>query len=182
MFNQESNKETFGKIVKDARISKGYSARELAKLCDISHTEINNIEKGERVRPAILTLKAFEKYLDLDFKKMARMVGYSEDLVEHSDNNIIVTYERYYKKVQQYEYAKKVILYEAEKKRHLGIDLQDYVDDLEKHLKKTNKLDETSKKLIKNINKLLGYLKLEYDPTIEEHIFKNEPIKKIDNL
>ena len=182
MFNQESNKETFGKIVKDARISKGYSARELAKLCDISHTEINNIEKGERVRPAILTLKAFEKYLDLDFKKMARMVGYSEDLVEHSDNNIIVTYERYYKKVQQYEYAKKVILYEAEKKRHLGIDLQDYVDDLEKHLKKTNKLDETSKKLIKSINKLLGYLKLEYDPTIEEHIFKNEPIKKIDNL
>ena len=31
------------------------------------------------------------------------MVGYSEDLVEHSDNNIIVTYERYYKKVIEYE-------------------------------------------------------------------------------
>ena len=178
MFNKESNKETFGKMVKDARISKGYSARELAKLCDISHTEINNIEKGGRVRPAILTLKAFEKYLDLDFKKIARMVGYSEELVEHSDNNIIVTYERYYKKVQQYEYAKQIILHEADKKRHLGIDLQDYIGDLEKHLKKTNKLDETSKKLFKNINELIGYLKLEYDPTIEEHIFKDEPIIK----
>ena len=130
----------------------------------------------------MVTLNASEKYLDLDFKKIARMVGYSEDLVEHRDNNIIVAYERYYKKVQQYEYAKQIILHEADKKRHLGIDLQDYVDDLEKHLKKTNNLDETSKKLIKNINELLGYLKLEYDPTIEEYILKNEPIKKIDNL
>ncbi len=178
MFKKESNKDTFGKIIKDARISKGYSARELAKLCDISHTEINNIEKGDRVRPAILTLKAFEKYLDLDFKKLARMVGYSEDLVEHSDNNIIVTYERYYKKVQDFEYAKKIILYEVDKRRHIGIDLQDYIDDLEKHLKKNNNLDETSKKIFKNINELLGYLKLEYDPTIEEHILKDEPIKK----
>ena len=178
MLKKESNKDTFGKMIKEARISKGYSARELAKLCDISHTEINNIEKGDRVRPAILTLKAFEKYLDLDFKTLARMVGYSEDLVEHSDNNIIVTYERYYKKVQDFEYAKKIILYEADKKRHLGIDLQDYVDDLEKHLKKNNNLDETSKKIIKNINELLGYLKLEYDPSIEEHILNDEPIIK----
>ena len=167
-----------GQLVREAREEKGLSARKLADLCDISHTEINNIEKGGRVRPAILTLKAFEKYLDLDFKTLARMVGYSEDLVEHSDNNIIVTYERYYKKVQDYEYAKQIILHEADKKRHLGIDLQDYVDDLEKHLKKNKNLDETSKKLFKNINELLGYLKLEYDPTIEEHILKDEPIKK----
>ena len=74
-----SNIKDISKLVKEARISKGYSARELAKLCDISHTEINNIEKGERVRPAILTLKAFEKYLDLDFKELATLVGYSKD-------------------------------------------------------------------------------------------------------
>ena len=40
-----------------------------------------------------------------------------EDLVEYSDNNIIVTYERYYKKVQDYEYAKQIILHEADKKK-----------------------------------------------------------------
>ncbi|MBQ8892118.1 MAG: hypothetical protein IJ068_04620 [Bacilli bacterium] len=107
------------------------------------------------------------------------MVGYSEDLVEHSDNNVIVNYKRYYKKVQDHEYANKIVLHEVDKRRHLDIDLQDYVDDLEKHLKKNNKLDETSKKLIKNINELLGYLKLEYDPSIEEHILKDEQIKKL---
>ena len=69
------------KLVKEARIKKGYSARELAKLCDISHTEINNIERGYRVRPAVLTLKAFEKYLDLDYKVTARLVGYSEETI-----------------------------------------------------------------------------------------------------
>ena len=74
-----SNIKDISKLVKEARINKGYSARELAKLCDISHTEINNIEKGERVRPAVLTLKAFEKYLDLDFKELATLVGYSKD-------------------------------------------------------------------------------------------------------
>ena len=92
------NYDNIGELIKNAREEKGYSARELAKLCDISHTEISNIEKGQRVKPAILTLKAFEKYLDLDFKELASMVGYSPDTIEYGDNNIIVSYDRYDKK------------------------------------------------------------------------------------
>ena len=34
-------------------------------------------------------------------------------------------------KIPDVEYAKQIILHEADKKRHLGIDLQEYVDDLE---------------------------------------------------
>ena len=85
------NYDNIGELIKNARKEKGYSARELAKLCDISHTEISNIEKGQRFKPAILTLKAFEKYLDLDFKELASMVGYSPDTIEYGDNNIIVS-------------------------------------------------------------------------------------------
>ena len=33
-------------LVKVARKKKGYSARKLAELCNISHTEISNIEKN----------------------------------------------------------------------------------------------------------------------------------------
>ena len=121
-----SNIKDISKLVKEARISKGYSARVLAKLCDISHTEINNIEKGERVRPAILTLKAFEKYLDLDFKELATLVGYSKDTIEYVDNNIIVSYERYDKKVREFESAKQILLHEINKKRHLGLDCQHF--------------------------------------------------------
>ena len=84
------NYDNIGNLIKNARIEKGYSARELAKLCDISHTEISNIEKGLRVRPAVLTLKAFEKYLGLDFKLLAKAVGYSDETIEYGDNDIIV--------------------------------------------------------------------------------------------
>ena len=62
------NYNNIGKLIKNAIEEKGCSARELAKLCDICHTEISNLESDKRVKPAILTLKAFEKYLDLDFK------------------------------------------------------------------------------------------------------------------
>ena len=61
--------KSIAELVKNARKEKKLSARQLAKLCDVSHTEINNIEKGVREKPALLTLKAFEKYLDLDFKE-----------------------------------------------------------------------------------------------------------------
>ena len=100
------NYDNIGELIKNAREEKGYSARELAKLCDISHTEISNIEKGQRVKPAILTLKAFEKYLDLDFKELASMVGYSPDTIEYGDNNIIVSYDRYDKKIKEFELEK----------------------------------------------------------------------------
>ena len=152
------SKESLGQIIKDARIKKGYSARELAKLCDISHTEINNIEKGERVRPAILTLKVFEKYLDLDFKELATLVGYSKDTIEYSDNNIIVSYERYDKKIREFELEKKFINDKLMIKKHLGIDIKKYFDPICEYLKSQENIDEDLIKKVNKINKLLEYL------------------------
>ena len=169
-----SNIKNISKLVKEARINKGYSARELAKLCDISHTEINNIEKGERVRPAVLTLKAFEKYLDLDFKELATLVGYSKDTIEYGDNNIIVSYERYDKKVREFESAKQILLHEVNKKRHLGLDIKEYFDELIKLLENDNKMDNQTEKLINNINKLLESLIKEYDSSIENFILNDD--------
>ena len=153
-----SNIKDISKLVKEARISKGYSARELAKLCDISHTEINNIEKGERVRPAILTLKAFEKYLDLDFKELATLVGYSKDTIEYGDNNIIVSYERYDKKIREFELEKKFINDKLMIKKHIGIDIKEYFDPICEYLKSQDNIDEDLIKKVNNINRLLEYL------------------------
>ena len=138
--------------------NKGYSARELAKLCDISHTEINNIEKGERVRPAVLTLKAFEKYLDLDFKELATLVGYSKDIIEYGDNDIIVSFERYDKKIREFELEKKFINDKLMIKKHLGIDIKEYFDPICEYLKSQDNIDEDLIKKVNNINKLLEYL------------------------
>ena len=146
---------SIGELVKEARINKNMSARELAKLCDISHTEINNIEKGKRVKPALLILKGFEKYLDLDFKKIAKLVGYSDETIEHYDENIIVSYEKYDQKVKEYETEMMIIKHKLDAKRHLGIDIKEKFEYIDKYITEQEKTDEDILKELKNINKLL---------------------------
>lgn len=152
-----------GKLVKEARKQKGYSARELAKLCDISHTEINNIEKGQRVRPAVLTLKAFEKYLDLDYKELATLVGYSEETVRYGDEDIIVSFERYDKKLQEFNQIKKILLHEIDKKRHLGMDIKEYYDFIFDYLKSLKDVDKTVLKKSEAIYNFLDSIITEFD-------------------
>ena len=72
------NEETIAELVKVARKEKKISARKLASLVGVSHTEINNIESGFRVKPSILVLKGFEKYLDIPFNRNAILHGYSK--------------------------------------------------------------------------------------------------------
>ena len=146
---------SIGKLVKEARMNKNMSARELAKLCDISHTEINNIEKGKRVKPALLILKGFEKYLDLDFKEIAKLVGYSNETIEHYDENIIVSYEKYDQKIKEYENEMMIIKHKLDAKRHLGMDIKEKFEYIDKYITEQEKTDEKVLKELKNINKLL---------------------------
>ena len=153
------NYDNIGKLIKNAREEKGYSARELAKLCDISHTEISNTEKGQRVKPAILTLKAFEKYLDLDFKELASMVGYSPDTIEYGDNNIIVSYDRYDKKIKEFELEKDFLEKLLIVKKHLAVDIKEYYDPIYDYLQKQDNVDEDLLKKAQAIYKFLDDLK-----------------------
>ena len=146
---------SIGKLVKEARMNKNMSARELAKLCDISHTEINNIEKGKRVKPALLILKGFEKYLDLDFKEIAKLVGYSDETIEHYDENIIVSYEKYDQKIKEYENEMMIIKHKLDAKKHLGMDIKEKIEYIDKYITEQEKTDEMVLKELKNINKLL---------------------------
>jgi hypothetical protein len=152
------NYDNIGELIKNARKEKGYSARELAKLCDISHTEISNIEKGQRFKPAILTLKAFEKYLDLDFKKLASMVGYSPDTIEYGDNNIIVSYDRYDKKIKEFELEKDFLEKLLIVKKHLAVDIKEYYDPIYDYLQKQDNVDEELLKKAKAVYKFLDDL------------------------
>ena len=146
---------SIGMLVKEARTNKNMSARELAKLCDISHTEINNIEKGKRVKPALLILKGFEKYLDLDFKEIAKLVGYSAETIKHYDENIIVSYEKYDQKVKEYENEMLIIKHKLDAKKHLGMDIKEKFEYINKYITEQEKTDEKVLKELKNINKLL---------------------------
>jgi len=158
-----SKSETLAEMVKNARKEKGISARELAKLCDISHTEINNIESGIRIKPALLTLKGFEKYLDLDFQTVARLVGYSKETIEYADKNIIVSYEKFDEKVNYYKEEKKRLLYEIDKRRHLGLDIKDNFDKIYKYLNSQDDINKDILMYADNINTYLNVLIQTYD-------------------
>lgn len=151
-----------GELIKKARKEKGYSARELAKLCDISHTEISNIEKGHRFKPSILTLKAFEKYLGLDFKELAEAVGYAPETIEYGDNNIIVSFERYDKKIQEYEAQLNFVNSLLIIKKHLGLDIKEYYDEVYNYLASLDDVDPKVMKTAKYIYTLLDNLMEEY--------------------
>lgn len=150
--------KSIAELVKNARKEKKLSARQLAKLCDVSHTEINNIEKGVREKPALLTLKAFEKYLDLDFKELAEKVGYSEEAIEYDDDEIIVSYEKFNKKLDEFNQERRELQFKIDQKRHLGMDIRDEFEVIKEYLNSIPDLDSIISRKINNIDKLLDYL------------------------
>ena len=164
MFNKNKNtNSTLGELVKNARKDKGLSARKLAELCDISHTEINNIESGLRTKPSILVLKCFEKHLELPFSKTAKLAGYSDETIKYGEEDIIVSYEMYDKKIENYRLEQEHMLHFIDIKRHLGMDIKDYFKDIHDYLKKQNNIDNDLLKKADNIETLLSNLEDKYN-------------------
>ena len=162
------NSETLSELVKKARKERKLSARKLAELCEVSHTEINNIEKGIRIRPAVLTLKGFEKYLGLDYAQMCRLVGYSEDTIKYGDENIIVSYEKYDKILQDYRREIEHAAFIVESKRRLGQEIKESFDVVSKYIDSLDNVPEEVKKEIKWIYKDLENLDFKYESLIQE--------------
>ena len=160
--------ETLDELVKKARKEKNLSARKLAELCEVSHTEINNIEKGIRVRPAVLTLKGFEKYLGLNYAQLCRLVGYSEDTIKYGDENIIVSYEKYDKILQDYRREIEHVAFICENKRRLGMEIKEDFDEINKYLKSLGDIPVDVEKVIKRIYLDLEKLDLKYESLIQE--------------
>ena len=167
MFKKKNNEleinNDIAMLVKEARLKKGLSARKLAELCDISHTEINNIERGIRVKPAILTLKGFEKYLDLPFEQTAKLVGYSDVTIEYGEENIIVSYEKYDKMREQYKTEFEHMQHFIEQKRHLGMDIEEYFSVIHKYLKEQENIKEDVLNKAEAIEKFLKELQRKYE-------------------
>ena len=162
------NEETIAELVKVARKEKKISARKLASLVGVSHTEINNIESGFRVKPSILVLKGFEKYLDIPFKKTAKLAGYSNETIKYGDDEIIVSYEMYDKKIRDMREEVKYAEFVIDQKRHLAMDIEDYFKDIHDYLKKQNNIDKELLKKADSIDKFLSEIEKKYESISKE--------------
>ncbi len=76
---------TLGKYISEQRIFKNLSIRQLAKISNVSHTEISRLERGERKHPSPLVLKSLSHALNINFDELMKSAGYTDDCENTSD-------------------------------------------------------------------------------------------------
>lgn len=74
--------ESIGSYIKRCREAKNLSQRELAKLSDVSNTEISRIESGIRQRPDLNILGRLTAHLDIPMQDLLKNTGYADALNE----------------------------------------------------------------------------------------------------
>ena len=73
------NNISLATLVREARLNKKISQRELTRRTGVDNNTISKIEKGERKKPNILILKKLALELELDFEKLMELSGYTTD-------------------------------------------------------------------------------------------------------
>ena len=168
MLKKDKSEETLAELIRNARKEKGLSARKLANLLNLSHTEINNIESGYRVKPSIIVLKGIEQYLGIPFSKTAKIAGYSKETIKYGVEEIIVSYEMYDKKIKEFKeqirYAENII----EIKRHIAMDTEEYFKDIHNYLKNQKDIDKKLLDKADSIERFLSEIQRKYESIFKE--------------
>lgn len=83
--------KTLASVVKNAREKLGISQRELSRRTGIDNNTVAKIEKGERKKPNVLSLRKISFLLKLDLEELLKLAGYNEQDIEVSlnQNNFI---------------------------------------------------------------------------------------------
>lgn len=80
--------KTLASVVKEAREKLGISQRELSRRTGIDNNTVAKIEKGERKKPNILSLRKLSVVLNLDYRNLMELCDYSkEEIKAIADNN-----------------------------------------------------------------------------------------------
>ena len=74
------NSKELKNIIENARITKGISQRELAKLSGISRSTLNDIINGKIKKVDVDSLKKIAETLDLSLTNLLKVAGYDEFL------------------------------------------------------------------------------------------------------
>ena len=168
MLNKKKSDETLAELVRNARKEKGLSARKLASLLNLSHTEINNIASGYRVKTSIIVLKGIEKYLCITFSKFAKLVGYSKETIKYGEDEIIVSYEMYDKKIKEFKEEIRNAENTIELKRHIAMDTEEYFKDIHNYLKNQKDVDKKLLDKADSIERFLSEIQRKYESIFKE--------------
>ena len=81
------NNKTLASVVKEAREKIGISQRELSRITGIDNNTIAKIEKGERKKPNVLSLKKLSSVLNISLENLMELCEYNKEEIEATVNN-----------------------------------------------------------------------------------------------
>lgn len=81
------NNKTLASVVKEAREEINISQRELSRITGIDNNTIAKIEKGERKKPNVLSLKKLSSVLNLSLEMLMELCEYSKEEIDSTVNN-----------------------------------------------------------------------------------------------
>lgn len=81
------NDKTLASVVKDAREKINISQRELSRITGIDNNTIAKIEKGERKKPNVLSLKKLSSVLNISLEMLMELCEYSKEEIDSTVNN-----------------------------------------------------------------------------------------------
>lgn len=79
--------KTLASVVKEARKKINISQRELSRITGIDNNTIAKIEKGERKKPNVLSLRKLSSVLNLSLEMLMELCEYSKEEIEATVNN-----------------------------------------------------------------------------------------------
>ena len=154
------NDKTLANVVKEAREKLGISQRELSRRTGIDNNTIAKIEKGERKKPNVLSLRKLSTVLRIDIAKLMKLAEYNEEEIKavasnnynsfaiHTDNAPVIMIDDIIETEKEQLQIRRIIkelLDDCDVKNlKIGDNLQ------EKDVKKLEKLVEKYKKKINN--------------------------------
>ncbi|MBR2827665.1 MAG: helix-turn-helix transcriptional regulator [Bacilli bacterium] len=85
--------KTLASVVKNARERIGISQREVSRRTGIDNNTLAKIEKGERKKPNVLSLRKISFLLNLDLEELLKLAGYNDQDIEVALNqrNFIIS-------------------------------------------------------------------------------------------
>ena len=168
MIKKDKTDKNLAELIKTARKEKNLSARKLASLLNISHTEINNIESGIRIKPSIIVLKGIEQYLDIPFSESAKLAGYSKETIKYGEEEIIVSYEMYDKKINELKEELKYAEFIIDQKRHIAMDIEEYFKSIHEYLDSQKDIDKDLLDKSDAIEKFISEIERKYESISKE--------------
>jgi len=151
--------KTLAIVVKGAREKIGISQRELSRRTGIDNNTLAKIEKGERKKPNVLSLRKLSMVLGIDVKKLMKLCDYTKEEIEIIDNKIytniaiknddssITLIDEYIKNFKYDILAKEILLDFINKNDYKKIEKYEKLKQTEK-----NKVDKAFKNIVKIIN------------------------------